>query len=203
MKRMIIGIGSLIGLMSLLLACGSQREVTTAAQRPVPGGAEEESGPCPVWFASPPQDPEHLYAAATATSKDLQLAINKATTEGRAEIAAQMEARLKGLRTKFDEEVGLGEDAQLLSQYKQAVKVVISQVLNGSRVAKQSTPREGMIWRACVLMEMPIGAANKAFVDQIRANQALYTRFRASQAFKEMEEEVEQYEQYKKEQGVR
>jgi len=160
------------------------------------------SSPCPEWFTRLPEDPNYLFAAATATSRDLQLAINKAETEGRRKIASTMEVRIKGLTKKFDEEVGLGEDAELLASYTQVTKEVISQTLTGSRAKEQSTNKEGTGWRACVLMEMPIGAANAALVDRIKANEKMYTRFRASQTFKELEEEVEQYEKYKEKQGM-
>ncbi|RKY57107.1 MAG: hypothetical protein DRP94_09675 [Candidatus Latescibacterota bacterium] len=168
------------------------------------GGPPQGVGeaPCPEWFSNPPQDPDFLYATATAVSRDLQLALNKAKTEARAELASQLEVRMQGLRKKFDEEVGLGEDAQLLSMYTQATKEVISQVMVGSRIAKQYTKKEGTGWRACVLMELPIGAANKALVDRIKANEQMYTRFRASQTFKELEEEVKKFEEYKKEHGM-
>lgn len=147
-----------------------------------------------------PEDPNYLFAAATATSRDLQLAVNKAKTEARRDVASQMEVRIQGLTKKFDEEVGLGEDAELLASYKQATKEVISQTLNGARAREQSTSKEGTVWRACVLMELPIGAANAALASKIKANKAMYTRFRASQAFEELEEEVEKYEKFKESQ---
>ena len=165
-------------------------------------GTRRGESPCPSWFEKVPEDPEFVYAPATATSKDLQLAINKAKTEGRTELASQLEVRMQGLRKKFDEEVGLGADAELNALYSQAVKEVISQVLVGSRVSEQTTMQEEGIWRACVLMELPIGAANGALAARIKANQAMYTRFRASQAFGEMEKEVDKYEAWKKEQGM-
>jgi len=52
-----------------------------------------------------------------------------------------------------------------------------------------------------VLAEYPIGAANEAFLEQIKRNEQMYTRFRSSETFKELNEEVERYEKWKKEQG--
>ena len=37
----------------------------------------------PEWFSTPPEDPNYLYATATATSKDMQMAINSAKEGGR------------------------------------------------------------------------------------------------------------------------
>ena len=66
---------------------------------------------------------------------------------------------------------------------------------------KQS--EEDGLYRAYVLMEVPIGEANKVLAAQIKANEHLYTRFRAAQGFKELAEEVERYEKFKREQGLR
>jgi hypothetical protein len=38
-------------------------------------------------------------------------------------------------------------------------------------------------------------------MQQIKSNNQMYTRFRASQAFKELQEEVDKYEKYKQEQS--
>ena len=164
-------------------------------------GTRRGGGPCPPWFERVPEDPNYLYAATTATSRDLQLSIDKAKSGGRAELASQLEVKMEGLRKKFEEEVGLGADAELLATYSQAVQEIISQVLVGSQAREQTTSQENGIWRACVLMQLPVGAANAALFSQINKDQAMYERFRASQAFQEMEEEVEQYEAWKRDQG--
>ena len=104
---------------------------------------------------------------------------------------------------QFTEEVGLGEDAEFLSQTSVVSKSVTSKVLNGSRARQVETIKEdGVIYRAYVLMELPIGPANSALLDAVKKQQNLYTRFRSSQGFQELEEEVEKYDQFKKEQGL-
>ncbi|MBP1655058.1 MAG: hypothetical protein H6Q28_1614, partial [Bacteroidetes bacterium] len=40
----------------------------------------------PEWYSKAPQDPNYLFAARTATSQDMQIALDKATTDGRAEV---------------------------------------------------------------------------------------------------------------------
>ena len=49
-------------------------------------------------------------------------------------------------------------------------------------------------------MEMPIGEANLAFVEKLRAQERLYTRFRATRAFEELDQEVQEYEEWKRQQ---
>ena len=62
--------------------------------------------------------------------------------------------------------------------------------------------KDGEIWRAYVLVEYPIGAANNAFVQQIKKQEELYTRFRSSETFKELEDEVKKYEEWKEKQKL-
>lgn len=172
-----------------LIGCGGPKSLQSTSE-----------GEIPEWFTTIPQDPNYLYAANTATSQDLQLAIDKALTGARAEIGRQIEVRVQALQSRFDEEVGIGEDAQLLQMFTSASKTVVSSSLTGSRTKYQKQNRDGNIWRAYVLMEYPTGAANDALLQQIKKNNQMYTRFRSSEAFKELEQEVKKYEEWKKSQ---
>ena len=148
-----------------------------------------------------PNNPNYLYAPATATSKDMQHAINSAREEGRVEIARQMDTRVSAMFKRFIEETGDGTDAELLQQTADVSKSVVSTTLYGCRAKKEDVKKEGGLYRAYVLMELPIGEANEALMAQIKAREHLYTRFRAAQGFKELAEEVERYEKFKREQG--
>jgi len=166
------------------------------------GSATSNISNIPEWYTNPPSGPNYLFAPATAVSKDMQLAVDKAVTGGRADIARQTEVKLKGLQKKFDEEVGVGENATLLQQFTEATKTVVSTVLSGSKAEKQQIFENGGSYRAYVLVQYPVGAANEAFLNQVKKKEELYTRYRSSQAYEELEKEVEAYEKYKKEQGM-
>ncbi len=155
-------------------------------------------GDMPEWYTSVPTDPNYLLAANTASSQDMQLALDKATTAARAEIGRQVELKVNAMQKKFDEETGIGQDAQLLQQFTSATKIVVSTSLSGSRVRHQKHLKDGTMWRAYVLAEYPIGAANEALLQAIKKNQEIFTRLRASQAFKELDAEVSKYEDAKK-----
>ncbi len=178
----------------LLMACGGAKQM---AQSENQTEKQDNESPCPDWFINVPEDPDHLYAAATATSKDLQLAINKAEQDTRVKIGAQLETRLQSLTKQFKEEIGEGADATVDAQFTTVSKTVISTTLSGSKVKKQSTKQEGQTWRACVLMEYPIGAANARFLQSLKETENLRVKAAATEAFKELEAEVEKYEQEK------
>ncbi len=174
----------------VLVGCGGSKSMQSA-----------DTGDIPDWFTNGPQDPNFLYAANTQASQDLQLAIDKAVTGARSEIGRQVEVKLQGLQKKFSEETGTGNDAQLLQMFTQAEKTVVSTSLTGSRVKYQKQVKDGQLWRAYVLVEYPIGAANTALMQQLKSNEQMYTRFRASESFKELQDEVDKYEKWKQEQS--
>jgi hypothetical protein len=145
----------------------------------------------PAWFLSTPTDPSYLYAAATMTSRDMQMAIQKAETQARTNLAQQMESKVANLTKQFQEEVGADGDSELLQQFTSVTKIVTQQTLSGARSDEKELLSEKGIYRAYVLMSLPIGEANQQLMEKIKANQALYTRFRATKGFEELNKEIE------------
>jgi len=166
-----------------------------------PAASKETIKGLPGWYLKPPTDKNFLYAPATAVSRDVQVAINKAEAEGRNGLAQQLEVKYGSLSKRFVEEVGR-EGSQLLDQYTQAYKAVVSQTLYGTRAKQQTLKTEGDVYRATVLMELPVGEASKKLLEQIRAQEQLYTRFRATEVFKELDAEVQRYEAWKRDNGI-
>ena len=174
-----------------LFSCGSHKHApTTVPKIDAPG-----------WYTEPDRDDDRLIGVATATSRDLQTAIDKAKQDGRVEIARQLDVRIGGLSKRFVEETGLNEDAELLGMFTQVSKTVVSDSLNGTRLTKQELDREGGTYRAYVEMEMPIGEANARFLEKIRSHERLNTRVRASEAYEELDREVQAYEEWKRKQA--
>lgn len=145
----------------------------------------------PEWYANTPDNPDYIFATATMTSKDLQMAVDKASTAARTELAKQMETKYANLTKQFQEEVGAGDGSELLQQFTSATKAVTQQTLTGSKIDKKDVQSESGIYRAYVLMSLPIGTANKMLMDKIKANESLYTRFRSTKAFEELDKELE------------
>lgn len=174
-------------LLLLIGGCSSNRGLQSA-----------DEGNVPEWYINVPQDPNYLFAANSQVSQDMQMATDKAVSAGRAEIGRQLEVRIQGLQKRFAQETGTGNDAQLLQMFTQAEKTVVSTTLNGSRVKYRKIGKDGNLWRAYVLVEYPIGAANEALMKQIMNDNQVYTRLRATQTFKELDEAVKNYEAMKK-----
>jgi len=176
-------------LVLLIISCGGTKQKVSTQT--------ESESPCPDWFTTVPEDPDFLYSAATTTSKDLQFAINKAKQLASLDIGNQMERQLSGLTKQFMEEVGEGEDSELVSQFTTVSKSVVSTNLSGCKAKYQTTKKEGSVWRACILMQYPIGEANAQFLESLKKQRIIEQRIRATDAFEELEKEVEKYKQEK------
>lgn len=159
-----------------------------------PPTAKQTIAAAPKWYLKVPQDSLYLLGAATATSRDMQTAIDKAQLAGRSQIAQSYESHFQGLAKRFQEEVGVADSSDMLQQFEQTYKAVADVALLGTRAREQEVKAEGPIYRVYVLMEMPIGPANAAIMRKLRQNQQMYTRLRASQAFQELEHEVDRVE---------
>jgi hypothetical protein len=183
----------------LLVACHPKPNAADLTPPP----SKETVKHLPKWYLKPPKDDRFAFGTATAVSQDLQVSIDKAQAEARNVVAQQLEVKYGSLTKRFVEETGRNVDAQLLDEYTSVYKSTVSQVLYGSRPREQTVRAEGSVYRAFVLMELPLGDASKRLMDQVRANEQMYTRFRATEAFKELDAEVQRYEAGKRNQQER
>lgn len=148
----------------------------------------------PAWFVNPPEDPNYVFVPRTATSRNLQTAINQATTDARGEIQRVIEVRVEAMQKNFTEEVGVDEDATFRQMFEEVTRTVAAGAQSGSTVREQKIEQDGNLYRAYVLMEYPVGAANRQLMEQMKEREEMYTRFRQSQSFQELERQVERME---------
>jgi hypothetical protein len=189
MQKMAIGC-SILAILMMAAGCSGPKTLT-----------QTSVGKIPEWYQNLPSDQNNFYAPNTQVSQDMQLAVDKAKNGARTDLASQFETKVQNLEKRFSEEVGLGADSQLLQQFTAASKQVVSTMLNGAKTVKQEVLQDGNTFRAYILMSYPIGASNAALLQQIKNRDELYTRFRATEAYKELDADVQKYEDWKKTQG--
>lgn len=178
----------------LFTGCGSSAETNL---NPAPSSESVEN--VPKWFLNPPEDPSYLFGTGSATSRSMQMAVDKASMTARQNIASALETNFDGLTKQFQEETGTGEDSEILSQFTQAQKAVVTEVLNGVSTEEREIFRERGIYRSYILMSMPIGRAATELLERVKQNRAMYTRFRATQSYDELEEEAAKVEEEREE----
>ncbi len=173
---------SLIALLAIILAfagCGGTKTIELDQR------AVNDVRP-PEWYLAPPQDGAILYAVATSTSHDVQVAVDKATLMCREELGKKVELKLRAIESNFEEETGFLEDAEMKTAYKSAVNVVTEQTLRGSRAKDKHLVREGELWRASILMELPVDRIQEGVVAGVKSNEALHSKLGATETFKEI-----------------
>jgi len=155
----------------------------------------------PEWVDKPPlDDDEFLYVVELGSSRDLGRARRKAVQNARAALALKVEAGVTVLVKSFEEEVGEGADVEVNALFSQVSKSVADQTLLGSGNVKTHVEKGELNNTVYVLMELPRGNVNAGVVDAIKREKSLYTRFRASEGFKEMEHNVNEQRAKKKQQ---
>ena len=144
----------------------------------------------PGWWRNPPKKTGTYYGTAQARSSDAQLAIVKAQADARGELAQQLSTYYGGLIRRFREEMGANSSAETLDGLTLASKQVTSETLIGSRPVKQKVVNEKGRYLAFVLIELPVGDANQAFLYQIKKNQALYAQVGPTAAFRDLDRQT-------------
>ncbi len=177
----------------ILAGCAGQKETTGIT----PKATEETLSSVPKWYLNPPSDPNFIFTTGTATSRDMQVARDKAGDAARMELGKVIETRFSGLSKRFQEEVGTGEDAQYLDMFTQATKAVVSTVLSGAAIDEAEMKNEAGLFRAYILLKMPIGASSQALLNKLKQQEQMFTRFRSTQVFEELEKETGAFENWK------
>lgn len=146
----------------------------------------------PDWYLNPPVGENAMYSAGVATSADMQFAIDRAVLSAKTALASQLNNRVSARIRDFMNEVGLANDASMSAEAERVSQNVVTEVnLAGFRREKSEVFQEGRTYRAYVLLQYPMGDANKIVRDQVRKSNQLEARLKASKAFQELEKEIE------------
>jgi len=131
---------------------------------------------------------EAIYAIGTATAPDEGTATRKAAVQARAEIARQFKAQIDVLQKSYEESV----NDNAVQEYQQAAEVFATLDISGSKIAKSLVRKEkDNSYSAKVLVAVTAEQLKALLDEKLQA----YTSFKASKAYKELEERVERERQ--------
>jgi len=150
--------------------------------------AEEE---IPKWFAELPKSEIMLYARGTAVSSDMQLSIDKASIAAKRNLADKLESIISSKTQLFVKEAGIEEDTQIYNELEQITSNTVNETKIGSyNEFKTKTLLIGSKYRTFFVLEYPISEAYKILIPKIKKNPVLEDTVQASQAYKDLEEEI-------------
>ena len=194
---------SLTLLIVFIIGCGGSTPPPRApVDMPTQAQASNPQTPMdvPNWFMMTPEpDDEYaVYATGEATSRKMNIAMQKSTQVARANLGQSINAKVQSLVESMVEEAGMGDNTQITEFYSEASKSVSSETLSGAIVIKKypyQTSSGG--YRVYVLMGLkkePFdNSIGKAIVSQVKENQeeAMYATFKKPQAFNRLNEELD------------
>ncbi|MDG5767133.1 hypothetical protein QA596_06630 [Balneolales bacterium ANBcel1] len=142
---------------------------------------------------NPPEDTaEYLYSIGEAESQRRGTAIDQASISAQGAMAQKLETVVEGMQKLFEEEITSGEEANYREAWTNVTRAITQQQLRGGSVIQ----RDFMVnddtgrYEAFVLYRLPVGEARSQLENSLSSEEELYTRFRESQAFQEMDQRI-------------
>ena len=179
-------------------ACGAGHVQQSGAPEPRRRGIAD----LPDWITNPPKEgPVFFYSSGEGESRDITTAVSVAEADARNAAATSMQTDLKALDDKFQGAVrGDPEGEAALITFRETIRNLTAQTLVFSRITqrKVTTSANGVSYHAFVLMESDKGTARQALMDRIKADANLFTRFRASPAFTDLEADIKRIDEVRR-----
>jgi len=148
----------------------------------------------PEWWQDQ-DNAEYVQTYGMATKVSQNSSYDAAYANAMLQAAQYVETYVKGMVKNYEEEAGVN-NPQVLALTSKVVKAVAKAKFANVMVTKQETiVSDDNRFQTFVRVSVPKEAVNKNLMNQIKNEEALYNQFKASQAFGELENEMETYDE--------
>lgn len=184
-------------------ACSSNDSAKLLLEDPIKyntAKVENQIDNIPNWYLSHPKEDEIVFSSGTAVTPDLQLSMDIAVLNAKTTLADRINGRLSSKTKNFIARIGSNDlDAAVAQDIERVTTNLIADVdVAGYAVEESAIIQDGPQYRAYVLLAYSDEEANKILVNRIRKDKMIVNKLRATSAYKELEESV----QNKKEQDL-
>ncbi len=133
-----------------------------------------------------------IAVVGQGTSSREDFARDKAKQAGMAGLATALEAEVKVLTKQFNEEIGSASDAEINESFQNVTQTLAKSVLRGAIPKETVVTHNGKsgkesVYKVYTIVAVDSKAIVQSFQDQVKKEEALYTRYRHSQMDAEME----------------
>ncbi|MDD3807770.1 MAG: hypothetical protein PHE86_07055 [Candidatus Marinimicrobia bacterium] len=135
-----------------------------------------------------------IAAVGQGQSAREDIARQKAQSNGRQQLALALESKIQVMQKSFMEEIGSATDTEINEAFTDVSKTLASTTLRGVFPEEERMISKDGIITIYVLMTMDPATFNQVFLDELQSKPKVYERFRASQAYEELKQEMEAYE---------
>lgn len=153
----------------------------------------------PDWYTKgPDKDKEGIYAVGSEYSKNFQFSVDKSMLSAKRELASNFSSYVSMMMKDFASESGGGDVVN--ADIERTTKLIVARInLVGVQRVNFKVVHEGGGYRTFVRLRYSTDESNKLLMDEIRKNARLAAQLRSSEAFKELEKEVDKIEELKRE----
>lgn len=130
-------------------------------------------------------------------SKRKDLAKKKAVTDAQGQLAEIFNTKVQKMKKSFQEEIGSADDSEINEAFTTVTKTLTSTMLQGAitKTVKYTKNKETGQLTAAALVAIEPNKVNMSIFDEMKKSKPkLYERFRASQAYDELNKEMKDYE---------
>ena len=187
-------ISSVVAIAIGLGACQTNKESITANPQIVyqTNTVSQQVEQIPEWYLNIPSADDTIYSSGSARAPDLQLAVDIAIMNAKTTLADRINGKLDSMTKSFVAKIGSDDlDTSVLNEIEKTSKNVIASVdVAGYVVDKSDITQEGTQYRAYVLLAYNSEEATKMMMNRMKRDRMIYSRIRSTEAWKELEEEV-------------
>ena len=187
-------ISSAVAIAIGLGACQTNKESITANPQIVyqTNTVSKQIEQIPEWYLNIPSAEDTIYSSGSARAPDLQLAVDIAIMNAKTTLADRINGKLDSMTKSFVAKIGSDDlDTSVLNEIEKTSKNVIASVdVAGYVVDKSDITQEGTQYRAYVLLAYNSEEATKIMMNRMKRDRMIYSRIRSTEAWKELEEEV-------------
>ena len=147
----------------------------------------------PEWYKKLPNEDNTIYTVGSASSPNLQLAVDMATLNAKYTLADRINGKLDAMMKTFTSKIGSDDiDSSVLQEIEKVSKNVIASVdVAGYNPKEIEVYPSGTQYRAFVLLEYSDEEARKIIINRLRKDQMVYSKIKSTSAWKELENEVD------------
>ena len=187
-------ISSVVAIAIGLGACQTNKESITSNPQIVyqTNTVSKQIEQIPEWYLNIPSAEDTIYSSGSAKAPDLQLAVDIAIMNAKTTLADRINGKLDSMTKSFVAKIGSTDlDTSVLNEIEKTSKNVIASVdVAGYVVDKSDITQEGTQYRAFVLIANNNEEATKIMMNRMKRDKMIYSRIRSTEAWKELEEEV-------------
>ena len=187
-------ISSVVAIAIGLGACQTNKESITSNPQIVyqTNTVSQQVEQIPEWYLNIPSADDTIYSSGSAKAPDLQLAVDIAVMNAKSTLADRINGKLDSMTKSFVAKIGSSDlDTSVLNEIEKVSKNVIASVdVAGYIIDKSDVTQEGTQYRAYVLLAYNSEEATKVLMNRMKRDKMIYSRIRSTEAWKELEEEV-------------